>query len=148
MLCARVLRGHHEGEEKKQIVVLRVFERAFDALAARATNGRSTGCWPTSRSCWWSTFATIVGTVWLYIVIPKGFFPQEDTGFMLAITEAQPDISFDAMVERQRKVAEIIRQDPAVLYVNSTVGVGGPNSYAQQRPHVRRAQAQARARPA
>ena len=78
------------------------------------------------------TFATIVGTVWLYIVIPKGFFPPEDTGYMLAITEAQSDISFDAMVERQRKVAEIIRADKAVLYVNSTVGVGGPNSTANQ----------------
>ena len=75
-----------------------------------------------------ATIATIIGTVWLYIAIPKGFFPQEDTGFMLAITEAQADTSFDAMSERQRKVAEIIRQDPAVLYVNSTVGVGGPNS--------------------
>ena len=47
---------------------------------------------------------------------------------MLAITEAQADISFDAMAERQRKIADIIRNDPAVLYVNSTVGVGGPNS--------------------
>ena len=75
-----------------------------------------------------ATIATIIGTVWLYIAIPKGFFPQEDTGFMLMITEAQPDISFDAMSERQRKLAEIIRNDPAVLYVNSTVGVGGPNS--------------------
>ena len=74
------------------------------------------------------TFATIGGTVWLYIAIPKGFFPQEDTGFMLAITEAQADISFTAMAERQRQLAEIIRKDPAVLYVNSTVGVGGPNS--------------------
>ena len=51
---------------------------------------------------------------------------------MLAITEAQSDISFDAMVERQRKMAEIIRADKAVLYVNSTVGVGGPNSTANQ----------------
>jgi len=75
-----------------------------------------------------ATIATIIGTVWLYIAIPKGFFPQEDTGFMLMITEAQPDISFDAMAERQRKLAEIVRNDPAVLYVNSTVGVGGPNS--------------------
>ena len=55
------------------------------------------------------TFATIGGTVWLYIAIPKGFFPREDTGYMLAITEGQSDISFDAMVERQRKVAEIVR---------------------------------------
>jgi HAE1 family hydrophobic/amphiphilic exporter-1 len=131
MLCARVLRGHREGEEKKQIFILRVFERIFQAWL---------------RSYEWTldkvlahraitlaiTFATIVATVWLYIAIPKGFFPQEDTGYMLAITEAQSDISFDAMVERQRKVAEIIRGDSAVLYVNSTVGVGGPNSTANQ----------------
>ena len=78
------------------------------------------------------TLATIVGTVWLYIVVPKGFFPREDTGYMLAITEAQSDISFDGMVERQRKVAEIMRADQAVLYVNSTVGVGGPNPTANQ----------------
>ena len=78
------------------------------------------------------TFATIVGTVWLYIAIPKGFFPREDTGFMLVITEAQSDISFDAMVERQRKIADIVRADPAVDYVNSTVGVGGPNSTLNQ----------------
>jgi HAE1 family hydrophobic/amphiphilic exporter-1 len=131
MLCARVLRGHREGEEKKQIFILRVFERIFQVwlrsyewaldkvLAYRAVTLAI-------------TFATIVATVWLYIAIPKGFFPQEDTGYMLAITEAQSDISFDAMVERQRKVAEIIRADTAVLYVNSTVGVGGPNSTANQ----------------
>ena len=127
MLCARVLRGHHEGEQKKQMWLLRVFERAFDLWLKSYE-------WALDRVLAYKsimlmvTFATIAGTVWLYIAIPKGFFPQEDTGFMLAITEAQADISFDAMSERQRKVAEIIRQDPAVLYVNSTVGVGGPNS--------------------
>jgi hydrophobic/amphiphilic exporter-1 (mainly G- bacteria), HAE1 family len=128
MLCARVLRGHHEGEEKKkQMWLLRVFERAFDLWLKSYE-------WALDRVLAYksimlvATFATIAGTVWLYIAIPKGFFPQEDTGFMLAITEAQADISFDAMSERQRKVADIIRQDPAVLYVNSTVGVGGPNS--------------------
>ena len=127
MLCARVLRGHHEGEQKKQIWILRVFERAFDLWLKSYE-------WALDRVLAYksvmlvATVATIIGTVWLYIAIPKGFFPQEDTGFMLMITEAQPDISFDAMSERQRKVAEIIRNDPAVLYVNSTVGVGGPNS--------------------
>src|SRR3954463_2594384 len=128
MLCARVLRGHHSGEEKKrQIWILRVFERAFDLWLKSYE-------WALDRVLAYksvmlvATFATIIGTVWLYIAIPKGFFPQEDTGFMLMITEAQPDISFDAMAERQRKLAEIVRNDPAVLYVNSTVGVGGPNS--------------------
>jgi HAE1 family hydrophobic/amphiphilic exporter-1 len=74
------------------------------------------------------TLATIVGTVWLYIVAPKGFFPVEDTGYIIGITEGATDIAFPAMVERQRKVAALVRADPAVAYVNSTVGAGGPNS--------------------
>ena len=65
-------------------------------------------------------------------MIPKGFFPTEDTGYMLAITEALSDTSFKAMVDRQRKMAAIVRADPAVSYVNSTVGVGGPNPTANQ----------------
>ena len=128
MLCARVLRGHNEGgEKKKQMLILQIFERAFDFWLKSYE-------WALDRVLKFKsimlviTFATIAGTVWLYIIIPKGFFPQEDTGFMLAITEAQADISFPAMAERQRRLAEIIRKDPAVLYVNSTVGVGGPNS--------------------
>jgi hydrophobic/amphiphilic exporter-1 (mainly G- bacteria), HAE1 family len=130
MLCARVLRSHQQGE-KKQIFILRVFERVFQGWLKAYE-------WALDKVLTYKaitlavTFATIIGTVWLYIVIPKGFFPPEDTGYMLAITEAQSDVSFDAMVERQRKMAEIIRADEAVLYVNSTVGVGGPNSTANQ----------------
>jgi HAE1 family hydrophobic/amphiphilic exporter-1 len=128
MLCARVLRGHHSHEgERKQFFLLRWFEAVFNGwLSAYG--------WALTKVVAYKsvtlaiTLLTIAGTIWLYIAIPKGFFPQEDTGYMLAITEAQSDISFDAMVERQRKVAEIIRNDPAVLYVNSTVGVGGPNA--------------------
>ena len=78
------------------------------------------------------TIATIFGTVWLYIVVPKGFFPREDTGYLLGITEAKTDTSFASMVERQSKMAAIIQKDPAVLYVNSTVGVGGPNPTTNQ----------------
>ena len=77
------------------------------------------------------TFATLVGTIWLYIIVPKGFFPTEDTGFLVVSTEAATDTSFEAMVSRQAKISEIIRQDKAVDYVNSTVGSGGPNSTAQ-----------------
>jgi HAE1 family hydrophobic/amphiphilic exporter-1 len=76
------------------------------------------------------TLFTVAGTIWLYIVVPKGFFPTEDTGFMIGITEAKTDIAFPAMVEHQRKVADIVRADKAVQYVNSTVGSGGPNSLA------------------
>jgi hydrophobic/amphiphilic exporter-1 (mainly G- bacteria), HAE1 family len=71
---------------------------------------------------------TLVGTVWLYIVIPKGFFPTEDIGFISATVEARSDISYNAMFDRQQEVAEMIRLDPAVDYVNSTVGGGGPNA--------------------
>src|SRR5262247_3383707 len=124
MLCARVLRTHREGE--KQNAVLRVFEAAFNA-GLRAYE------WSLDRVLRYKavtlvvTFVTLALSVWLYIVIPKGFFPTEDTGFITASTEGSSDISFQGMVDLQRQVAEIIRSDPAVDYVNSTVGAGGPN---------------------
>src|SRR5690242_12249368 len=73
------------------------------------------------------TAATLVGTVWLYIVIPKGFFPIEDTGFVFSTVEGPSDISFKAMLERMRAVADIVRKDPAVEYIQWTAGTGGPN---------------------
>jgi len=124
MLCARVLRTHHEGE--KQNIVLRAFEAMFKGWL-RAYE------WSLDRVLRYKfitlmvTFATLAATVWLYIIIPKGFFPTEDTGFISASTEGSSDISFLGMVNLQRQVAEIIRADPAVDYVNSTVGAGGPN---------------------
>jgi hydrophobic/amphiphilic exporter-1 (mainly G- bacteria), HAE1 family len=127
MLCARVLKGHRAGEEKRQNFVLRGFERLFEAML---------------RTYEWSldlvlraksvmlivTLGTIVGTIALYIIVPKGFFPTEDTGYVLGITEGRTDIAFASMTEHQRKVADIVRADPAVAYVNSTIGGGGPNS--------------------
>ena len=73
------------------------------------------------------TFATLGATIWLYIIIPKGFFPTEDTGFIAASSEASSDVSFVQMGVLQRQVAAIIRADKAVDYVNSTIGAGGPN---------------------
>ena len=124
MLCARVLKGHDH--EEKQFFVLRWFEAMFESWR---------------RGYQWSldlvmryrvimlmvTLATIAGSVWLYVVIPKGFFPMEDTGYLIAITEGKTDISFPAMVTHQSKVAAIVQRDPAVEYVNSIVGSGGPN---------------------
>jgi HAE1 family hydrophobic/amphiphilic exporter-1 len=124
MLCARVLRTHHEGE--KQNFVLRMFEAMFKGWL---------------RGYEWAldkviahkfivllvTFGTLAATFWLYTVIPKGFFPTEDTGFISASTEGASDVSFGQMATLQRQVAEIIRADKAVDYVNSTIGAGGPN---------------------
>src|SRR5262249_27703303 len=73
------------------------------------------------------TILTMIGTVYLYLAIPKGFFPSEDTGFISATIEGPSDISFQAMYGRQQEIAEIVRKDPSVAYVNSTVGTGGPN---------------------
>ncbi len=72
--------------------------------------------------------ATLALTVLLYILIPKGFFPVQDTGAIQAITEAQQSISFDAMAQRQQEMARIVLQDPAVESLTSYIGVDGTNS--------------------
>jgi hydrophobe/amphiphile efflux-1 (HAE1) family protein len=70
---------------------------------------------------------TLVATVWLYLVVPKGLLPQQDTGLILGITNAAQTISFQAMVARQRQVAEIVEKDPDVTTVASFVGAGTVN---------------------
>ena len=125
MLCARVLKGHH-GEEKQNFV-LRWFEALFERMASFYQ-------WSLDWVLRYKlimlmvTLSTIAGTIWLYIVVPKGFFPTEDTGYVIGITEANTDIAFPAMTKLQRQVADLVRKDPAVAYVNSTVGAGGPNT--------------------
>ena len=69
--------------------------------------------------------ATLFLTVYLYIVVPKGFFPQQDTGTLSGTTEAPADISFQAMVERQRALAEVLLKNPDVASFSSKVGVSG-----------------------
>jgi HAE1 family hydrophobic/amphiphilic exporter-1 len=124
MLCARVLRSHDQ--HRKQNIVLRGFEAVFDRMR-----------WAYETSLDWVlahkssmlvvTILTMIASASLYVYIPKGFFPIEDTGFVSATVEGPADISFKAMFDRQREVAELIRKDKAVDYVNSTVGTGGPN---------------------
>jgi HAE1 family hydrophobic/amphiphilic exporter-1 len=125
MLCARVLKAHDE--TKRPNIVLRLFERMFDSWL-RAYE------WALDRVLAYKalmlvvTLATLAGTVALYIVVPKGFFPQEDTGFLFGTTDAATDISYEAMSVRQKELADILSRDPAVEYINSTVGAGGPNA--------------------
>ena len=69
------------------------------------------------------TLAIIAGTVELYRVVPKGFIPIQDTGLLMGSTVASPDISFDAMAERQRRVVAVLLRDPAVETVGSTIGI-------------------------
>jgi HAE1 family hydrophobic/amphiphilic exporter-1 len=127
MLCARVLKAHDA--TKKPNVVLRVFERMFDGWlwAYEVTLD-----WVLARKFLMLlvTFATLGGTAYLYMIVPTGFFPQEDTGFMIGVTEGATDTSFEAMKERQQALVEVLRTDPAIDYINSTVGSGGPNPTA------------------
>jgi len=125
MLCARVLK-HHDPHEKQNFV-LRWFEASF-ASGLRAYEWSLDRVLKAKQIMLWVTLATIAGTIWLYIVVPKGFFPTEDTGYVIGITEANTDIAFPAMAEHQRKIAELVRADKGVAYVNSTVGAGGPNT--------------------
>ena len=76
----------------------------------------------------WVAAATLVFTVLLYIYIPKGFFPVQDTGVILGISEAPQSISFTAMAERQQALARVILKDPAVESLSSFIGVDGTNT--------------------
>jgi hydrophobic/amphiphilic exporter-1 (mainly G- bacteria), HAE1 family len=120
MLCARVLKPHHEGEQ--QNVVLRIFESMFNKWLRGYE--LSLDLFLKYRSIVIiAMIGTLVGTVWLYITIPKGFFPTEDTGFINATVEGPSDISYFGMYGRQQDVAEALRKDPAVDYINSTLGI-------------------------
>jgi HAE1 family hydrophobic/amphiphilic exporter-1 len=127
MLCARVLKAHDPHHRPN--FVLRGFEAMFNSWL-RAYE------WSLDRVLAYKsvmlvvTLATLGATVWLYVIVPKGFFPQEDTGFLVGVTEAATDTSFQAMSERQKLLADALRSDPAVEFVNSTVGSGGPNATA------------------
>jgi multidrug efflux pump len=74
------------------------------------------------------TAATFALTIFLYIIVPKGFFPVQDTGVLLGITEAPQSISFPAMADRQKTVASIILRDPAVESISSFIGIDANNS--------------------
>jgi multidrug efflux pump len=74
------------------------------------------------------TIGTLVATILLFIVIPKGFFPVQDTGVILGISEAPQTVSFTSMAERQQKLVNILLQDPAVDNISSFIGVDGTNT--------------------
>lgn len=125
MLCARVLRAHDA--TRRPNIALRAFEAMFEAWL-RAYEWALDWVLAKKALMLVVTLATLGGTVYLYMIVPKGFFPQEDTGFLIGVTEAATDTSFEAMKVRQQALVDVLRTDPAIDYVNSTVGSGGPNS--------------------
>ncbi len=122
MLASRFLRPetlHH-----RPGALVRSFERAFDALLSAYIRSLDAAL-RHRRVVGFVALLTVVGTVWLFIDIPKGFFPQEDIGQISVSTEAAEDTSFPAMVGLQERVVAVMRADPNVATVNSFTGGGG-----------------------
>ena len=124
MMCARLLK--HTPEEK-QGTFYRLSQEMFDKTIA--AYGRTLQ-WVLRHQTPTLIVAagTLVLTVLLYIYVPKGFFPIQDTGVITGITEAPQSISFPAMAERQQALSKVILQDPAVESLSSFIGVDGTNA--------------------
>src|SRR4051794_983505 len=128
MMCARLLK--HDPRKKHGRLYL-AFERGFDALLALYARGLQVVLRHRFATLM-VMLSTIALTGYLYVIIPKGFFPQQDTGQIVGITEASQDISFPAMSERQQAVVDILSKDPAVQSVASYIGPGGPTATLNQ----------------
>jgi multidrug efflux pump len=126
MLCAKMLRTREEAEQS-QGRFARWAEERFDRLIA--SYGRALNLTLEHQTLvLWIAVGTLVLTVLLYVVIPKGFFPLQDTGLLQATTQAPPAVSFAEMTRRQQALAEVIRKDPDVESLTSYVGVDGTNA--------------------
>ena len=124
MMCSRILR--HNPEEK-QTRFYRVSEHMFNSLIG--FYGRTLRVVLRFKTITLLVaLATLVLTVVLYVVIPKGFFPVQDTGVIQGISQASQSISFEEMEQRQKQLAQIILQDPAVESLASFIGADGINT--------------------
>jgi multidrug efflux pump len=124
MMSARILR--HQPKEQ-QGRVYRWSERVFDSMIA--FYGRTLKFVLRYQTITlFVALSTLLLTVFLYIVIPKGFFPVQDTGVIQGISQAPENISFPAMAEKQQELAKVILADPAVESLSSFIGADGTNT--------------------
>jgi hydrophobe/amphiphile efflux-1 (HAE1) family protein len=123
MMCSRLLQAE---DKSKQGRLFLATERFFTGMLKAYESGLK---WVLSHQplVLGIAFVTLIATIWLYLVIPKGLLPQQDTGMILGITDAAESISFKAMVERQRLIADRLLKDPDVVNVASFVGGGTVN---------------------
>ena len=125
MMCSRILR--HSPPKEQQGRIFRASERVFENMIAfygrtlKFVLGYQTITLLVAA-------ATLVLTIVLYIIIPKGFFPTQDTGVIQGISQAPATISFAAMEQKQQQLAHIILQDPAVQSISSFIGADGTNT--------------------
>jgi HAE1 family hydrophobic/amphiphilic exporter-1 len=125
MLCSRFLRPPKEEVHHGRLY--QVSERGFDAMLS--------GYVRTLRPVMRHRVATMVvlalllaGTAWLFMIVPAGFLPSEDTGSVFMFTEAAQDISFNSMKAHQKALANIVLKDPYVDNIMSSIGSSGPNA--------------------
>jgi len=124
MMCAKLLR-HQKKEDETWFY--RKSENVFNAVIA--FYGRTLKFVLRFRTVTlFITFATLVGTILLYVYVPKGFFPVQDTGVILGVSEAPQSVSFRSMSDRQQSLTEAILKDPAVESLSSFIGIDGINS--------------------
>ena len=124
MMCAKLLRHKADSQRGRFYEASeRAFQRVIDFY------GRTLQ-WVLQRqtATLFVALGTLILTIVLYILIPKGFFPVQDTGIIQGISEAPQSISFDAMSQRQQELARVILKDPAVESLSSFIGVDGTNT--------------------
>jgi multidrug efflux pump len=119
MMAARLLKKKNTREEKESVWFKKLVKRYESALEFVLDHQTAT---------LWVTLGTIALTVLLYIVVPKGFFPVQDTGVIQAVTEAPQSASFQSMRQKQVELAKVLLEDPAVASISSFIGVDGQNT--------------------
>jgi multidrug efflux pump len=124
MMCARLLKHKPESEQNR---FYRMSEHFFQSVIS--FYGRTLQFVLRYRfTTLMITIGTLVLTLVLYVIVPKGFFPIEDTGIILGISEAPQAVSFESMTGRQQKLADVILQDPDVESLSSFIGIDGTNT--------------------
>jgi HAE1 family hydrophobic/amphiphilic exporter-1 len=124
MLCSRFLKSHADAKENW---LSRTFEAGFDAMLA-GYRGSLTVVLRHQFLTLLVFFATVAASVWLFVTIPKGFFPQQDTGFVFGFAEGAQDISSKAMFARAQAIADVIRRDPDVMSFGFNMGAVSANT--------------------
>jgi multidrug efflux pump len=124
MMCAKLLKHTPAAEQGR---FYRVTERMFDATIEYYG---TTLQWVLryENATLLVAVGTLILTVLLYIIAPKGFFPVQDTGVIQAVSESPSSVSFPAMVQRQQALARVILKDPAVESLSSFIGIDGTNT--------------------
>ena len=124
MMCAKLLKHRKEGEKGRFYEVTEDYYNRIIAFYGRTVR------WVLKHqtATLLVTLSTLILTLFLYVIVPKGFFPVQDTGVILGVSEAPDFVSFEAMAQRQQELAKVILKDKDVDSLSSFIGVDGTNT--------------------